>query len=228
MKLEFDGIKFKLFDIGDLNLINEKYSSHNTQFITWANNNNIGLPSLSSAKGQIIALITDQQFINKLFTREMLGKFLNKFDINSNDVIQIVNKTDQWGLLHKTYKRKYYYIPRPFTLISIHLNKRKGFSKLIDEDTKKENIKNTKDFLKKYYIDIPDKDWDIGHIDPNGSSSSNNIVMQPPIQRAYRNRFKFDKYGLRLCPTVDELSSNLNKYYSKEEIDKLKELLIGS
>jgi hypothetical protein len=223
--MEFDGRIFEVITEKDLECLVDKYTAYEEALYDWSNNHNIKLPSLKSVRGQVIALMTDNKFDTKLFTRDILDCFLNKMDLKSNDVIQIANKTDQWGLLHTTYKRKYYYIPRPYIYIAIHLGKRKNFGKAIDEASKLEKIKNTKDFLTKFYIDIPDNDWDMGHIDPTGKSDACNLVMQPPIQRAYRNRFKFDEHGLRLCPTIDELKTNVSKYYSQVEVENLRKYL---
>jgi hypothetical protein len=222
--MEFEGKKFIIYTNEHLNSITSSYREHNVHLSKFAQDNNIRIPSIASASGQVLALLTDDKHEDFLFTRAMLSAFIDKIGFQSSDVIQLVNKTDQWGLLHKTYARKYYCIPRPFTYISIHVDKRRKFGSSLDANERNKRIHCTKEYLQKFYIDVPNEEWDIGHIDPF-TCSDGNIVMQPPIQRSFRDRFKFDLHGLRLCPTIDELSSNPSKYYSDRELDALRVFL---
>jgi hypothetical protein len=222
MDLVFDGKKYKLFEEKHLRNV-DRYEEFDGLFVEWTKENNIKLPTLTSFKGQVIALMTDPLFENFIFDRKALDAFLAKLGTRSKDVIQIPNKTDQWGLVHKTYNKQYYHIPRPFQYIGVHIKKRTNFKNVADTETKAAMVAQTKDFLLKYYIDVPDDKWDLGHIDPQGSNAADNLIMQPPIQRAYRDRFKFDEHGLRLCPTVEEIKKNTNRYFSKEDIKSLQE-----
>lgn len=201
------------------------YEQYSKELMEWSEKHKCKLPRISSVRGQILALITDDKHADMVFTREMLNAYLKKIDKDSKDVIQHVNKTDQWGLLHKTHSKKYYYIPRPFVFIDIHIKKRHDFGSSMVQDKKNSMIQRTKNYLLTFYINVPNEKWDMGHVDPNGNNSHTNMIMQPPIQRAYRDRFKFDQYGLRLCPTAQELANNIRKYYSKEEIDLIRSIL---
>jgi predicted transcriptional regulator len=213
-----------VFSADDLEMIDKLYWFYDDDLKDWSEKHNVKLPRLSSMRGQIIALLTDKKNQDKVFTRESLELFARKFGLESNDIIQHVNKTDQWGLVHKTEKRKYYSIPRPFEYCPCHVNKRMKFSSLVDEKEKEQHVERVKSYLKKYYIDVPACQWDLGHKNPHISDNSvNNLVIQPPLQRAFRDLYKFDDNGMKFCPTVEEIKRNSSKYYSNEE---LKELII--
>jgi hypothetical protein len=212
-----------IFSTTHLDKIDGLYRTFSTHLVEWSQKHNVKLPSISSLRGQIVALMTHENHINMYFTRQGLDDFLQKFSMKSADVIQNINKTDQWGLGHQTVNRRFYRIPFPFEYISIHLKKRKKFSSQKTDQDKNVDIEKTKEYLKKYYIDVPDEMWDCGHKDPCiEDNTCNNLVFQPPLQRAYRNRFKFDEYGLRLCPTAEEIKNNVAKYFSKQEQIELK------
>lgn len=226
--MEFDRKIFHVVEdisswVSDLSL----YVNYDRELLNWSAENKCKLPGINSVRGQIIALLTHPHNANVLFTRAMLDAFLSKINMESKDVIQAVNKTDQWGLVHKTYLKKYYIIPRPFTYTSVHVNKRIKFGGEITNDRKMEMVENTKAFLMKYYINVDNDQWDMGHVNPNGSNDASNLIMQPPIQRAYRDNFKFDNYGLRLCPSASELVKNIGKYYTKEEIEIIKQAVVS-
>lgn len=201
-----------------------KYVEYDPELNEWFREHDVRTPRLTTIKGQILALVTDKKNENTLFDRDMMDGFLNKIGMKSKDVIQAVNKTDQWGLVHRTKDFKqttYYYIPRPFEYTNIHIKKRQTFGEGLSSEEKNEKINKTKGWIKKYYLDVPNEKWELGHVDPNGSNSNKNLVMQPPIQKAYRDRFKFDDNGLRLCPTMQEVIANFSKYYTEEEKEQL-------
>lgn len=212
----------KVYDKKDLEMQDCLYEMYDDDLMEWSQKHDVKLPKLSSVRGQIIALVTDLKHKDKVFTRVSLESFANKFELKSNDIIQHVNKTDQWGLQHKTEERKYYSIPRPFVYCSCHVKKRSKFTSLVDEKEKSQHVERVKDYLRKYYMDIDPSQWDIGHKDPHiTDNSAKNMVIQPPLQRAYRDSYKFDDNGFRLCPTIDEIKRNAKKYYKKEELKEL-------
>ena len=45
----------------------------------------------------------------------------------------------------------------------------------------------------------------------------NNLAFQAPIQGKYRDRFKFDKFFVKMWPTVNELVPKLDEYYTNNE-----------
>jgi hypothetical protein len=203
-----------------------QYKNYGDDMNAWfKQHSDVKVPRLATVKGQILALVTDPNHKDLLFTRAMMDGFLTKIGKQSKDVIQAINKTDQWGLVHKTQDRQFYCIPRPFEYTDVHLKKRNSFGSELDKDDKSSLVRKAKGWLKKYYMDVPEEKWELGHKDPLGSNAVSNLVMQPPIQKAFRDRFKFDSYGLRLCPTALELTSNLKKYYTKAELEMLKDAL---
>ena len=59
---------------------------------------------------------------------------------------------------------------------------------------KKKNIEidKIKSSIKSDYIDISNSLWQLGHKNPNSSdNTSNNLVLQPPIQGKYRDNYIF-------------------------------------
>jgi disulfide oxidoreductase YuzD len=151
---------------------------------------------------------------NKFIYRELLDEFIKIVGYKSNDIIQSINKTSQWGLKSQTINRKYYTIPYPFVYIDIHLRKR-DFSKLKNREQK---IKLIKDYLIDNYINVPPELWEIGHRDPNDPDTlEEKLVYQPPIQGRFRDRFKYDEMGLTKTPTPQELKNNFDRYYSLAE-----------
>lgn len=200
----------------------KNYYEFDSEFLSFCKKNNITPPKLNTIKGQVIALMTCQENHNKLVTRELLNQFLDIIGMKSKDIVQAINKTEQWGLESTTYKRMYYTIPYPFSYVDIHIKKRK----IKKTGNKDEQIDLIKEWISKNYLEVPNNKWELGHMDPNNPNpSENDIVYQPPIQGRYRDRFKYDKLGLTKYPTPQELDENFDKYYSEEEQKKLYQIL---
>jgi hypothetical protein len=195
-----------------------KFTTYEQDFIIFCEDNAITTPNINTLKGQVIALLTKKENRNKYIDREKLDSFLKSINMFSADSIQIVNKTDQWGLKHQTVDRKWYNIPYPFEFIDIHIKKRKISFQVLDRDSKIDFIK---EYIKFNYLDVPNYKWEIGHKDPNKPTSDDNLVLQPPIQGKFRDRFKFDDIGLIKYPTPQELDRNPFLYYSQEEWIKI-------
>ncbi len=191
-----------------------KYNTYDKDFIIFCEKNNIKIPNINSIKGQVVALMTNFDNRNKFIDRSLLEKFMSSINMNSKDIIQSINKTDQWGLMSKTIERKYYTIPFPFIYVDIHIKKR-SLNKIENRD---EKISFIKEYLIFNYINIPNDKWEVGHIDPNDSDiSDEKLVYQPPIQGKFRDRFKYDSMGLIKYPTPQELDRKFDKYYSEKE-----------
>lgn len=210
-----------------MELINEltfkKYIEYNDEFLSFCNSNGVKIPNINSLRGQIVALMTSPENRNKFINRESLNKFIKSIGLSSKDVIQAVNKTDQWGLKSETVSRQYYMIPFPFIYIDIHIKKR-TLPKLTNRNDK---INFQKEFMIHNYINVPNDKWEVGHMDPNNPNvCEENLVYQPPIQSKYRDRFKFDNIGLLRYPTPQELSNNIDLYYSEEEQKKILNILL--
>ena len=82
------------------------------------------------------------------------------------------------------------------------------------------------DWWKKNLLDIPNDDWQIGHLDPTiDDASEKNLAYQPPIQGKYRNRFKWDALFHKMWPTAAELAPKFDSYYTEKEQRMLYESL---
>jgi hypothetical protein len=163
--------------------------------------------------------------------REDLEAWINKVKLKifyrkkewrePGDAIQGINK--EYGILRAKPQIEgstYYYIPKPFQLTT-------GFTadkKLtLPTDEKTAQVMKIKIWLEKTFLDVEVRKWSKGHRDPN---SKEGVYQPESYNRALRDRFKFDERGLRLNPTVSELSKNLKKYYpSKEEQRELLDIL---
>lgn len=205
----------------DVNNFNTRFTEYSKEFQDFIEKYKIKPPSLETASGQGIALLTCNDNRNKYLSRDDLETFFKNLDLKTKDAIQCVNKCEQWGLKRGPVKGKYY-IPYPFEYFSLHIMKRKNVK--IPGD-KNEKIDAIKEFIKLNYIDVPNDKWQVGHKDPNKTDNTNNLIYQPPIQGKYRDRFKFDDMGLTKIPTVTEMSNNIDKYYSKDEQEELLILL---
>lgn len=200
----------------------KKYECYSDDFIFFCEKNKIKLPKINSIKGQVVSLMTSVDNRNKFIDRNLLDEFIKFIGMDSMDIIQSINKTNQWGLMSKTIEKKFYTIPYPFIYIDIHLKKR-NIQELSGRDDK---INYIKKYLTYNYIDIPNDKWEIGHMDPNDPNvSDEKLVYQPPIQGKFRDRFKYDSMGLIKLPTPQELNKNMDKYYSKEEQIKILDIL---
>ena len=80
-------------------------------------------------------------------------------------------------------------------------------------------INAVKDWYRKNLLDIPNDKWQEGHLDPTiGDASENNLAYQPPIQKVYKNKFKWDKIFFKMWPTAEkELIPKIDKYYTEKE-----------
>jgi hypothetical protein len=205
-----------------------KFEEYDPEFMAFCEDNNITVPKLGSLKGQVIALVTHRNNRNKYVNRDILEAFLSHIEMKSGDCIQLVNKTEQWGLKSESTKhegKQHYRVPYPFEYIALHVKKR---SKLVISGSKEDKVDYIKDWIKTNYIDVPFEKWEIGHKDPNSEDNSEaNLVYQPPIQGRFRDRFKFDEYGLIRYPTVKELKNNTHIYYNDDELRDLRDHLLG-
>ena len=136
------------------------------------------------------------------------------------DVIQVVNKSGQWGLAHQSFTLeehpksvRFYGLRSPFT----YLSSARELNTLhrLDPADREAGVAAAKAYHQETFLDVPADKWDQGHANPNDTGAT---IWQPgSYQRSRRDRFIFDEHGLPLAPTVSELTSNVNKYYSREE-----------
>ena len=175
-----------LVSIEDIN--EELFSKYPEEFLKFAKENDIVCPNISSRNGKALAVMLNTP--GKYWNRETTEEFVKKFNIQTKDSIQLFNKHAQRGILCSLEKNKYY-IPLPYN--TTNKNKmRKDFKFDGSEEEKVKAINNIKDHIKSNYIDVPCEEWQLGHKNPDSTDSSNeNLVLQPPIQAKYRDRYIF-------------------------------------
>lgn len=157
-----------------------------------------------------------------------------------DDIIQHVNKTGQWGLSKKSEALKapngdsvtYYWLDLPLSFELPRNQTSQNFDtpipdcncqpetdhsvELSDRDLALERLRVIQ-FLNDNFINVPLSDWTLeGHIDAQNKDLG--TVAQPKrFNRTARDKWKFDKNGLIICPSVGNLTSNLRKYYPSDE-----------
>lgn len=203
-------------------------SGWNPKLVEWAIEHNVNLPSRDGCiNSTLLQEMTSEESISsgKWWNRKDMADALKKYNIESNDIIQSINKTDQWGL-KKPIKngRKLYRFEYPFIYVPVHVKKRK-VQKVKPEDKEKQ-IELIKENIKKDYIDVPIDKWQLGHKNPDlPDGTPKNLVWQPPIQGKYRDRFVFDSLGLMKYPTPKEIARKPSDYYSEGQLKELYDFL---
>lgn len=201
----------------NIDLYTTKFTEFPPDFLTFAQTHSLKLPGLSSMKGQALALLThpDVRGQKYLDGRPHATKFFTTLGLldEKTDPIQCFNKS--FGLKMMKIKRGRYCVQFPFEPDTTDLDKRKGISIHGNRDTTINSIKN---YWKKILLDVPNQEWQIGHLDPTiDDASEKNLAYQPPIQGKYRNRFKFDEWFLKMWPTAQELAPKFDIYYTEIE-----------
>lgn len=198
-------------------------SEWNPKFVDWAEEHDIKLPPDGTIKAILLQEMTSEETIStgKWWDREDMEAALKKYNKKSSDVIQFINKTEQWGLKNPLKNgRKLYRFEYPFIYVSTHVEKRKVQE--VNPEDKEKQIELIKEIIKKDYIDVPIDKWQLGHKNPDlPDATPKNLVWQPPIQGKYRDRFVFDSLGLMKYPTPKEIARNPSDYYSEEQLEEL-------
>jgi hypothetical protein len=191
----------------------KKFEVYPSDLLVFAKEHNLTLLPLTSMRGQALALMSQpevrgQKHLGRLET----DKFFKNIGMETKDSIQQFNKATGLKRLKMT---GYYCLQYPFESDTTDLDKRKGVS--ISGD-KTSFINTIKDWWKKNLIDVPNEEWQIGHLDPTiNDASEKNLAYQPPIQGKYRDRFKFDAFFLKMWPTASELVPKINEFYTEKE-----------
>jgi cAMP phosphodiesterase len=202
------------------------HQNYPIDFLNFCKINNIKLPSINTGSGK--ALLIMVLYPNKYFTRTTTDLFCNKFNIKTADSIQLFNKHEQRGLKMSKIKGKYYII-YPYQ-VSHKAKMRKNFNKILSNNEKNIEINNIKEYITENYINIPNDKWEFGHKNPEDiDNTMKNLVLQPPIQGKYRDRYIFID-TLTKIPTPKELQrlyNNNNSPYTKKQLQELKNWLIN-
>ena len=180
-------------------------------------------PAATTGNGK--AFIAMCQFPNRYFDRETASQFCQRYGIPTKDSIQLFNKHSQWGPMMSQERGKYY-IQFPLTL-SPKVQMRAGFKWDGTEEQKTQAIETIKADIKTDYVDIPNEQWQLGHKNPEGDNTSNNLVLQPPIQAKYRDNYIFID-TLTKIPTPETLARLIQdgrNPYTPKQMQQLRALL---
>lgn len=214
-------LRVKMTSLIDIGNYTKKFEEYPKELISFSIENNLSLIPLTSMRGQALALMSQPEIRGqKHIGREEANKFFKNIGMDTNDAIQQFNKTTG---IKRIKMRGYYCLEYPFKCDTTDLDKRKGVSISGNRDDYINTIKN---WWNNNLLNIPNNEWQIGHLDPTiDDSSENNLAYQPPIQGKYRDRFKFDKFFIKMWPTVNELVPKINNYYTNSEQKLLYETL---
>jgi len=210
-------------NIDEITEIKEDYPQEFKQF---CDDNQIIMPNITSKIGKACLLMLHNP--NKYFDRETCNKAFEKFNIISKDSIQPFNKIEQLGL--KTYNsknRSKYAIIYPYELSKKH-KMRKDFKFDGTDKQKNEEIDKIKSTIQDDYIDVPNSQWQLGHKNPESEdNTNNNLVLQPPIQGKYRDKYIFlDTLTKIPTPkTIKNLYESGNSPYTNDQLKELRDYL---
>jgi hypothetical protein len=169
------------------------------------------------------------------------------------DVIQHVNKSGQWGVKHQTVslgipeggKSNFYLLRRPLDFDHAGRELRRdatvplktwtrptATAKPVDlpDETLLASREDVLSFLTENWLLVSADKWsDNGHRDPDNKDTGGMCCQPEGYNRKQKAKFKFDKYGLPLCPTVTYLTADVTKFYpSESERRRLLEALAKS
>ena len=197
----------------NIDTYNIKFEVYPSDFMRFAEENNLRLPGLKYKNGQALALMSQAEVRGqKHIGRDEAVKFFNNIGMETKDAIQHFNKATGLKRLKMT---GYYCLQYPFESDTTDLDKRKGISISGDKNSIIDTIKG---WWMKNLIDIPYDEWQIGHLDPTiNDSSEKNLAYQPPIQGKFRDRFKFDPFLIKMWPTAGELIPKIDEFYTDKE-----------
>tara|TARA_B110000444_G_scaffold86102_1_gene81387 strand:+ start:1017 stop:1721 length:705 start_codon:yes stop_codon:yes gene_type:complete len=209
----FNIFKFKMTTLINIDNYTKKFEEYHEELISFSNENNLSLIPLKSMRGQALALMSQPEIRGKQHIgREEANKFFKNIEMDTSDAIQQFNKTTG---IKRIKMRGNYCLEYPFKCDTTDLDKRKGVSISGNRDDYIDKLKN---WWYNNLVNVPNNEWQIGHLDPTISDSTEtNLAYQPPIQGKYRDRFKFDKFFIKMWPTVNELVPKLDEYYTNNE-----------
>ena len=210
----------QLINIEEISKIDDEYP---LEFQIFCQEHDLKPPSIKTGNGK--ALVTMLTNPNYYWNRETCDAFVKKFEITTKDSIQLFNKHSQWGIQTSTERGKSY-IQYPYKLSNKH-KMRKNFK--FDGTTEEKNaeIDKIKSTIKADYIDVDNKDWQLGHKNPGSiDNSSDNLVLQPPIQAKYRDNYVFIDTLTKfpLAPKLETMIEKKEVELTAEQIKNYKNL----
>lgn len=178
------------YELIDINLIDELPNEYPNEFNDFCIQNGLKPPNINTGNGKALSVMLKNKYC--YWNRDACDKFVNKFKIITKDSIQLFNKHSQWGIQTNSGKeRGKLYIVYPYTLSNKH-KMRKNFKFDGTDEEKNNEIDKIKSTIKTDYIDVPNEQWQLGHKNPGSiDNSSDNLVLQPPIQGKYRDNYVF-------------------------------------
>ena len=201
---QFNMMNLKRINIENVHSIPSKFSD---EFMVFCKQNDIQPPNIGSNKGKMLACMLEH--MNHYWDRYTCNAWVNKFQIQTRDSIQIANKFEQDGIKMINMRGKYC-VQYPFEK-TIKPEMRKGFKFDGNEEEKNRQINIIKKNIESDYVEVANSEWQLGHRNPGIPDSSQcNLVLQPPIQAKYRDNFIFID-TLTKIPVPHKLQSMLNK-----------------
>ena len=196
------------------------------EFVEFAKIHNLAPPRFNSKNGKALSAMLNNPY--KYWNRESADQFVKKFGIETKDSIQLFNKHEQWGIKTSSERGKNY-ILYPYSLSNKH-KMRKDFKFDGSAAEKNDEIDKIKSTIKHDYVDVPNESWQLGHKNPESDDNkSSNLVLQPPIQAKYRDKYIFlDTLTKIPTPkTIIQLYTSGDCPYTTEQLIQLKEWLNG-
>ena len=169
--------------------------------------------ALSTLAGQALALMAQPENRGQLhLIREDTDKFFSQIGFSTGDSIQPFNKVQ----VKRVPGKGKYCLEYPFVLNVKDIRKRDGAVITGDRDAL---INEIKQWWRDNLVNVPNDDWQTGHLDPTIPDATDaNLAFQPPLQARYRNRFKWDRLFHIMWPTAQhELIPHFDQYYTAEE-----------
>lgn len=192
----------------------KKFDAYPEDLTKFCETSGVKLPGIESQMGQAYALMAQPEVRGqKHLTRIEATAFFQQIGMETTDSIQKFNKTIG---LKRMKGRGTYCLEYPFVVDMTDIDKRKGASISGDRNTSIDAIKK---WWRENLLDIPNDQWQVGHLDPTiGDASEKNLAYQPPIQGKFRDRFKWDSLFQRMWPTAEkELIPKMDEYYTEKE-----------
>lgn len=213
---------YELIDVDSITEIPNEYPEEFNEFCL---TNQLTPPKITSGNGKALLVMLKYKYC--YWNRDTCDKFIKKFGISTRDSIQLFNKHNQWGIqTNSGNERGRLYIVYPYCLSNKH-KMRKNFKFNGTEEEKNNEIDKIKSTIKIDYIDVQNSLWQLGHKNPGSTdNSTDNLVLQPPIQGKYRDNYIFID-TLTKIPMPNKLQNMIEKKeieFTQEQIISYKQI----
>ena len=170
-----------------------------------------------SSRFQILNFMAE--YSEYAFSRDQLIMIENALvdEKKSRDIIQLVNKTDQFGLKRYYFTEKgvtYYSIPRFVFTYKRLITRNENYSKKSYAVKEESSIQ--------FWSELANGPFEKGHKDPRKPLTDENMVPQPAeLNRTLKDHYICDNKGFPALPTPEHIMKYIIKYYSLEEMQEL-------